>query len=107
MTVPVNWPNTGQVPNLPADVVAETKGLIDYQGVAPIAAGSLPTGIQGALMQHVANQELIVEAAVKGDRQPAMQALFNDPLVREVEAAKAVFDELLDAHREHLPQFHR
>jgi len=107
VTVPVNWPNMGQISNFPMEVVVETQGVIDHRGVAPIAAGPLPTAIHGVLMQHVANQELIVEAAVKGDRGLAMQALFNDPLVKEVDAARAIFDELLATHKEYLPQFHR
>jgi alpha-galactosidase len=101
----VNWPNLGQVSNFPLDVVVETKGVVDARGVSPIAAGPLPTGIHAVLMRHADNQELIVEAAVKGDRQLALQAMFNDPLVKDLEAAKAILDELLAAHAEHLPQF--
>ncbi|MBN1461261.1 MAG: hypothetical protein JXA57_17165 [Armatimonadetes bacterium] len=103
--VPVNWPNEGQISNLPAEVVVETMGVIDRRGVSPICAGELPRGVLGALSRHVDNQELIVEAALWGDRQLAFQALFNDPLVRDVEAARAIFDELLEAHRDHLSQF--
>ncbi|MCJ7797162.1 MAG: hypothetical protein MUQ56_10420, partial [Thermoleophilia bacterium] len=101
----VNWPNIGQLSNFPLDVVVETKGVVDARGVSPVAAGPLPTGIHGVLMRHADNQELIVEAAVKGDRQLALQAMFNDPLVKDLEAAKAILDELLAAHAEHLPQF--
>jgi len=106
VTAPVNWPNRGQITNMPPDVVVETMGLIDARGVSPICAGPLPTAIHSLLMRHVDNQELIVEAAVTGDRQLAMQALFNDPLIKDVDAARAIFDDLLAAHKPHLPQFH-
>jgi alpha-galactosidase/6-phospho-beta-glucosidase family protein len=51
------------------------------------------------------NQELIVEAAATGNKEVALQALFNDPLVRNLDSARAIFDDLLAAHAEHLPQF--
>ena len=81
-------------------------GIIDARGVSPICAGPLPTAIHSLLMRHVDNQELTVEAAVTGNRQLAMQALFNDPLIRDVDAAHAIFNDLLAAHKPHLPQFH-
>ena len=105
VTVPANWPNIGQVANFPPDVVVETKAVVDHRGVSPIAAGRLPAGIHAVLSRHVENQELIVEAAVKGDRELAFQALFNDPLVKDLDSARAIFDELLAAHAEYLPQF--
>ena len=101
----VNWPNIGQVSNFPLDIVVETKGVVDARGVSPVAAGPLPPGIHGVLARHADNQELIVEAAIKGDRQLALQAMFNDPLVKDLEAAKAILNELLVAHAEYLPQF--
>lgn len=105
VTFMVNWPNGGQISNFPRDVVVETKAVVDRRGVSPICAGDLPLGIHGALMRHVDNQELIVEAAVKGDRQLALQALFNDPLVNSIENAEKMLDELLKAHAEYLGQF--
>jgi alpha-galactosidase len=103
--VPVNWPNEGQVSNLPSEVVVETMGMIDHRGVSPVCAGELPRGVLGVLGQHIDNQELIVEAALWGDRELAFQALFNDPLVRDIGAARAIFDELLEAHERYLPHF--
>jgi 6-phospho-beta-glucosidase len=53
----------------------------------------------------VLNQELIVEAALTGDRKLALQALLNDPLVRDFRTAPRMLDELLAAHADYLPQF--
>ncbi len=105
VTFPVNWPNLGQVSNLPLEAVVETPATVDVRGVTPHAMGALPAGVQAVLARHVANQELIVEAAVRGDRGLALQALVNDPLVRSLEAAWAMLDELLGAHARYLPQF--
>jgi alpha-galactosidase len=102
-----NWPNRGQIANLPQDAVVETRAVADAGGVRPIAAGPLPEAIRSVLARHVSNQELIVEAAVAGDRAKALQAFVNDPLVNSFEGARAMLDELLIAHAQYLPQFAR
>jgi alpha-galactosidase len=102
-----NWPNRGQIANLPRDAVVETRAVADAGGVRPISAGPLPEAIRAVLAQHVSNQELIVEAAVKGDRELALQAFFNDPLVNNLEGGRAMLDELLAGHAQYLPQFAR
>jgi alpha-galactosidase/6-phospho-beta-glucosidase family protein len=54
---------------------------------------------------HVLNQELIVDAALAGDRKLALQALINDPLVRDFRIAPQMLDDLLLAQAKYLPQF--
>jgi alpha-galactosidase/6-phospho-beta-glucosidase family protein len=49
--------------------------------------------------------ELTVEAALTGSRQVALQAMAADPLVRSLEQATAIVDELLAAEAAYLPQF--
>ena len=49
--------------------------------------------------------ELIVDACVLGDRELALQALCLDPMVDDIDVARAVLDDYLDVHRQHLPQF--
>jgi alpha-galactosidase/6-phospho-beta-glucosidase family protein len=46
-----------------------------------------------------------VDAGLSGDRRTAQQALLADPLVRTVEQARGLLDELLARHAPHLPQF--
>jgi alpha-galactosidase/6-phospho-beta-glucosidase family protein len=48
---------------------------------------------------------LASDAAVSGDRVVALQALMAHPLVTDLRSAEAMLDELLEAHRMHLPQF--
>jgi alpha-galactosidase len=101
----MNLPNRGQIANLPPDVVVETFGVVDGTGAHGISIGALPPAIQAILARHVANQELIVEAALAGDRSLALQALLNDPLTRDLEAAEAMLEEMLIANKQYLPQF--
>lgn len=101
----VNLPNIGQVDNLPREAVVETLAEIGAAGAQPLCVGALPEGILGTVQQHVANQEMIVEAALNGDRRLALQTLVNDPLVRNFGSAPRMLDELLQAHAAYLPQF--
>lgn len=101
----VNLPNRGQIDNLPREAVVETLAEVGAAGAHPIGAGPLPPGVLGTVYGHVLNQELIVEAALNGDRQLALQALLGDPLVRDFGSAPRLLDELLRAQARYLPQF--
>ncbi len=103
----VNLPNTGQIDNLPRGAVVETLAEIGAAGPAPLTVGALPMGVLGTLHPHVVNQELIATAALTGDRQRALQAMANDPLVGDLKVARALLDELIQAHERYLPQFAR
>ena len=101
----VNLPNVGQLPDLPSEVVVETLAEITSAGAFPHTVGRLPRGVLSTLEPHVINQELIVQAAIEGDRKLALQAMVNDPLVHDLKTARALLDDLLEAHAEFLPQF--
>lgn len=103
----VNLPNTGQLADLPDGVVVETLAEITSAGAFPHTVGRLPRGVLSTLEPHVLNQELIVRAALEGDRKLALQALANDPLVHDLHTARSLLDELLAAHASYLPQFQR
>jgi alpha-galactosidase len=55
--------------------------------------------------REVEIQELVVDAAVTGSRELALQALLIDPVVHSVRAAEAFLDEVLSLHRPYLPSF--
>ena len=100
----VNMPNRGQIINLPSDVVVETNAVFGRDEVRPLVAGPLPAGLQPIIARHVANQELIVQAALTRDRELAFQAILGDPTTRlPVDEAWSMFVEMLQASREFLP----
>jgi alpha-galactosidase/6-phospho-beta-glucosidase family protein len=103
----VNLPNTGQIDNLPRGTVVETLAEITSAGAQPLTVGPLPPGVLSTLEPHVVNQEMIAQAALEGDRRLALQAMVNDPLVHDLEKARAILDGLLAAHEQYLPQFNR
>jgi alpha-galactosidase len=96
----VNVPNQGQIDNLPRDAVVECIAEVDALGMRPLAAGALPHPAYVAIAPHVARQELIVEAALTGRREPALAALATDPLVRDPATVGPMLDELLAANAE-------
>jgi alpha-galactosidase len=101
----MNLPNYGQIANLPANAVVETFGILDAEGARGLPIGELPPAILNIVERHVRNQELIVAAALTGDKTLALQALINDPLVMDIDGAERMLDEMLNANREHLPRF--
>ena len=102
----VNMPNVGQITNLPREAVVETNAHFSRDQVRPLVAGALPPGPQGIIAQHVANQETIIEAALRRDKDLAFQAIYNDPANRlPVDKAWTMFCEMLDATRDALPGF--
>ena len=101
----VNLPNEGQVSNLLSDAVVETPAVVNSSGVHPIHIGFLPKGLAAICNIQILVQNLVVEAAVHGDKQKALQALFADPVVQDNIAAEKAFNELFEAHKDFLPQF--
>lgn len=102
----VNVPNDGSITNLPNDCIVEVPAVISGNGINPLCMGDLPSGIAALCRQQAAVQDLVVEAAVKGDRNLALQALLIDPVVKgDHRNAKAALDELLSVHAQYLPRF--
>ncbi len=102
----VNLPNCGQIPNLPRGAVVESYATVDRTGVHPEMLTPLPPGPAAVCASHMAEQELTVEAAIEGNRQKALQALCMDPAIQLWSAAAPLLDEMLEATKAYLPQFH-
>jgi alpha-galactosidase/6-phospho-beta-glucosidase family protein len=101
----MNLPNRGQLPDLPPDAVVETMGAVGPTGAQGFAGGPMPRGVVGHLAKLVAMQEMVVDAALTGDRKLALEALLLDPLVTEYSTAEKMLDELIRATKKYLPQF--
>ena len=101
----VNLPNRGAIANLPEGAIVETPGMMSSAGVQAVCVGELPEAIAELCRRELAVVRLNVDAAVRGDRQAALQCLVLDPAIRDLDMAQRVLDEYLEAYREHLPQF--
>lgn len=101
----VNIPNNGCIANLPADAVVEIPALVDADGLRGLSMGSLPEPIAALCRTQIAIQQFVVEAAVTGNRNTALQALLLDPVVTDMTAAERCLDELLALEADYLPNF--
>lgn len=103
-----NVPNTGLIDNLPQDGVVEVACLVDKRGVQPTHFGALPTQLAAIDQWHMAFHDLVATAILEEDREAAVHALMLDPLTSAVcslEEARAMFEEMVDAERDYLPEF--
>lgn len=101
----VNFPNRGQVANVPLGAVVETNALFRRDSIAPINAGALPQGIDSLVLHQVLNQEATVQAALTCDRRLAFNTLMNDPQMAHVRLSdgQALFNDMIAATQTYLP----
>jgi alpha-galactosidase len=95
-------PNRGTIPNLPYGAAVEVPVMADAAGIHPISLGPLPDAIAKLLHIQVNVQELAVEAAIRGSKEIALQALLIDPIVNSATAAVKLLDELWDVNRPYI-----
>jgi 6-phospho-beta-glucosidase len=102
---PVNVRNNGAISGIPNDSAVEVNCVITKDGPKPIHVGELPVAINGLVQQMKSFERIAVKAAVTGDYNMAVLALTINPLVASDRLAKQIVDEMLEAHKDHLPQF--
>lgn len=101
----VNTQNNGAIPDLPEDAVIEVNSVITKEGPVPLAVGKIPASVKGLILQMKTFEELVIQAGITGDYHTAYLALLMNPLVADEKASKVLLDELIEAHKEYLPQF--
>jgi 6-phospho-beta-glucosidase len=101
----VNIKNNGAVKEWPAEWVLEIPSTVRRSGITPIPTEPLPQSQFGLIAAVKSYEILTVEAAVHGDREAAYQALLANPIGPKADKIQAVLDDLLETHKEHLPQF--
>lgn len=101
----VNVQNNGAIKGIPDESAVEVNCVITKDGLRPLAVGTLPVAVRGLVQQIKSFEQVAVEAAVTGDYRTALLAMTINPLVPSDTVAKQIFDEMLEAHKEYLPQF--
>lgn len=102
---PVNTRNNGAIASIPDDSAVEVNCVITKDGPKPISVGDLPVAVRGLVQQIKSFERVAAEAAVTGDYNTALLAMTINPLVPSDKIGKQILDEMLEAHKEHLPQF--
>ncbi len=103
-----NRPNVGQISNLPEGAIVETLVRKEKDGkINPIPAGELPRPIHHLCYLHTGINEMVVEAALNGDRKLLIEAMSIDPSTGTMDFGRIpeLVDDLLTANKKWLPRF--
>ncbi|AMC94189.1 6-phospho-beta-glucosidase [Erysipelothrix larvae] len=103
----VNVRNNGAISNISSDSAVEIACVITKDGPKPITVGELDPRINGSIQNIKSFERMVCEAAITGNRELAIYALSANPLCPSATIAEVVVDELLEAHKEYLPQFNK
>lgn len=101
----VNTQNNGAIAGIPNESAVEVNCVITKNGPIPLTVGELPIAVNGLIQQIKSFERTTIEAAVTGDYHKALLAMSINPLVPSDTLAKQILDEMLEAHKEYLPQF--
>ncbi len=94
----VNLPNRGQMPDMPLSAVVETNAFFCRDSVQPVITDGMPNSLRNLTLQHVQNQEGILEAALERNLEKAFLVFLNDQQIRKLsrEDARSLFKEMTD-----------
>ena len=103
-----NRPNIGQISNLPEGAIVETLVRKEKDGsITPLPAGELPRPIHHLCYLQTGINEMVVEAALNGDRRLLVEAMSLDPSTGTMDFGRIpeLCDDLLNANKKWLPRF--
>ena len=103
----VNTLNNGAIRNFRDDQAVEVSSVITSEGPKPLSMGYLPQCTDGLVSDIKSFEILAAKAAVYGDYESALLALCINPLIPSDDLAKTILDEMLEAHKEYLPQVNK
>lgn len=102
----VNVLNNGIIKALPDNCIIETNAIVDNTGATPILLKSPLAEEAVGLIHSVKSYEIAtVDAAANGDKEKALVALVNNPLIPSIDISKKLLEELLEINKPYLPQF--
>jgi 6-phospho-beta-glucosidase len=104
-TMIVSTKNNGALEDLPYDSIVEVSSIITSHGPEPINFGKFDPASRGMVQIMKGMEETTISAAVRGNYNKALHAFTINPLVPSGKIAKEILDEMLLAHKKHLPQF--
>jgi alpha-galactosidase len=103
----LNISNQGSVSNLPSEAVVEIPASVSEGKVEGIKSPPVPLGLRSLLTRVITEQEIMIEAAVKGEKDLVLQAFLLDSQLEGEEIGKieALVKKMFETQRDYLPQF--
>ena len=101
----VNILNKGAIPFMGDNDAVEVNAVIGKNGATPIKTNYFNQHIAELMHTIKAYEKHAVKAALEGDIDEAIKALMINPLVFDHQKAWDCFHELMEAHKQYLPQF--
>ncbi|WOO89395.1 6-phospho-beta-glucosidase [Mollicutes bacterium LVI A0078] len=102
----VNIPNNGHVTNIPADWAIEISATIGKEGATPVdRIREYDNKVLGLISSIKAFEIEASKAAITGDYHTALMAMNMNPLIHSDQDARIILDEMLEAHKQYLPNF--
>ena len=101
--------NNGLIDNLPKEACVEVPCLVDGSGITPCHMGPLPLQLAAMNASNIYPQLLTIEAAATLEKKYIYNAAMMDPLTGtelNIKDIYAMVDELLEAHKDWLPEYH-
>lgn len=103
----VNTFNNGTVKDFPDEYIIEVTAKITKEGPIPHKfINEFPIQIKGLISQIKQFEILGAEAAVEGSYEKALLAMITNPLIVNDFEGHKLLDEMLEAHKEYLPNFY-
>lgn len=99
----LNVPNQRALPGFDRDRVVEVPCLVNASGAHPLDQDPMAKESMRLLESLAEYQKLAAAAAWEGDREAAILALDANPLIQNIDLARALYDEMAYAHRDYLP----
>jgi alpha-galactosidase len=100
--------NKGFISDLPDGCAVEVPCLVDAKGIHPNQVTDIPPQLTAIMRSNINVQELTVEALISQDRQYVYHAAMMDPHTGaelDLEQIWLMVDDLLEAHKDWLPEF--
>ncbi len=102
----INIPNAGLIDNLPPEMIVELPVTVSLGALCGLEVGAFPQPVAHLLATRAVQQELLVDAALSGDRRLALCGLLLDAQIVSLDVARGILAESLAANAEWLPRFH-
>ena len=109
VTINANVKNDGYIDNLPSNCCVEVPCIINAKGISPQKFGRLPEHLAALMRTNINVQILTAEAAITKKREHIYHAALLDPLTAAnltIDEIYSMTDEMIEAHKSYLPQYH-